>query len=62
MVIPFIEKEDTVMRNSISTSQRLSAILRFLVTGQAFGDVKFIIAIAPQTLSGIVLQTREAIL
>jgi hypothetical protein len=49
------------MRNAIPTSQRLSAALRFLVTGQAFEDLKFPNAIAPQTLSGRVRQTHEVI-
>jgi hypothetical protein len=62
IVTPFIEKEDTAIRNAIPTSQRLSAAVRFLVTGQAFGDLKFTNAIGPQTLSEIVLQTREAII
>jgi hypothetical protein len=33
MVAPFIEREDTAMRNSIPVSQRLSATLHFLTTG-----------------------------
>jgi hypothetical protein len=36
MVAPLIVKEDTVMRNDILASQRLSATLRVLATGQAF--------------------------
>jgi hypothetical protein len=44
------------------TIQRLSAALRFLVTGQASVYLKFTSAISPQTLSEIVLQTREAII
>jgi hypothetical protein len=62
IVVPFIEKEDTAMRNAIPTSQRLSAAVRFLVTGHAFEDLKFTNAIASQILSGIVLQTGEAII
>jgi hypothetical protein len=61
MVTPFFEKQDTVMRNAIPASQRRSATLRFLVTGQAFEN-QFANAIAPQTLSRIVLQTCEAII
>jgi hypothetical protein len=38
MVARFIEREGRVMRNSIPASQRLSATLRFLATGQAFED------------------------
>jgi hypothetical protein len=36
MVASFIETEDTGMRNSIPASQRISATLRFLATGQAW--------------------------
>jgi hypothetical protein len=53
-----MEKEDTAIRNAIPTSQRLSATSRFLITGHAFEDLKCTNAIPPQTLSGIVFQTR----
>jgi hypothetical protein len=62
MVNPFIEKEDSVMRNTVLSSQRLSATLRFLGTVQSFEDLKFITARAPQILSGIVLEACEAII
>jgi len=58
----FIEKEETVLRNSTPNSQRLSAMLCFLATGQAFKDLKFKTAIALQTLSRTVLETCEAII
>jgi hypothetical protein len=45
--VPFIEREYTVMRNSIPASQRLSATLRFVAAGQAFEDLKFTTAIEP---------------
>jgi hypothetical protein len=38
-----------VMGNSIPASQKLSAILCFLATGQALQDLKFASEIAPQT-------------
>jgi hypothetical protein len=38
MVAPFIERGDTVVRNSIPASQRLCATLRFVATRQAFED------------------------
>jgi hypothetical protein len=62
MVTPFIEKEDTAVKNPIPTSQRLSGTSRFVVTGQALEDLKFTNAIPPQTQSGIVFQTREAMI
>jgi hypothetical protein len=52
MVAPFIKRDDTVIRNSIPPSQRLSATLRFLATGQALENLKFTTATAPQTLNG----------
>jgi hypothetical protein len=62
MVAPQTVKEDTVTRNSIPASQRLSATLRVLATGQASEDLKFTTAIAPQTLSRIVLETYKVII
>jgi hypothetical protein len=38
MAAPLVERDDTVMRNSIPASQRISATLRFLAAGQAFED------------------------
>jgi hypothetical protein len=37
---PFIGKEVTGMRNAITTSQRLSATVCFLATGQVFEDLQ----------------------
>jgi hypothetical protein len=34
LVSPFIRKRDTIMRNSISTEERLALTLRFLATGE----------------------------
>jgi 3-hydroxymyristoyl/3-hydroxydecanoyl-(acyl carrier protein) dehydratase len=62
MVASLIVKEDTFMRNAIPANQRLSATLRFLATAQAFEDLKFTTAIAPQTLSRLVLETCKAII
>ena len=33
-VTPLIEKENTIMRESISAAERLSVTLRFLATGE----------------------------
>jgi hypothetical protein len=61
MVAPLIVKEDIVIKNAIPASQRLSATLRFLATGQASENLKFTTAIAPQTLNRIVLETGTGI-
>lgn len=42
-------------------AKRLCATLQFLVTGQAFEDMKFTDAVAYQILGRIFLQTREGI-
>jgi hypothetical protein len=44
------------MGDAISASQRLSATLRFLTTGQSFEDLKFLTAIAPKTLGSIIIE------
>ncbi|CAI6362313.1 unnamed protein product [Macrosiphum euphorbiae] len=41
LVGPKICKMDTVMRSSISSSERLIATLRFLATGNSYEDMKF---------------------
>jgi hypothetical protein len=52
MAVSFVEREGTVVRNSIPAIRRLSATLRFLATGQTFEDLKFTTVTEPQTLSG----------
>jgi hypothetical protein len=52
-VAPFTEKEDTHVRWQCS-SQKLSARLHFLPTGQSLEDLEFTTEIAPQTLSRII--------
>lgn len=61
MVTPMIKKEDTVMRNSISTYERLSVTLRFLATGRSHEDLKFSAIISPQALGKIIPETCEAL-
>ncbi|CAI6358397.1 unnamed protein product [Macrosiphum euphorbiae] len=60
-VEPYIKKKDTNMRSAIPANQRLSTTLRYLATGQSFEDLKFTTAIAPQTLSKIIIETCEAL-
>ena len=61
MVMPFIRKEDTNMRDAISASERLFSTLRFLATGQSFEDLKFSTAISAQCLGRIIMETCSAI-
>jgi len=60
-VEPYIKKKDTNMRSAIPANLRLSTTLRYLATGQSFEDLKFTTAIAPQTLSKIIIVTCEAL-
>lgn len=45
LVGPHIRKQDTVMRKAIPPADRLSLTLRFLATGNAFQDLKFMTAV-----------------
>lgn len=62
MVTPEIHKRDTMMRDAISPSQRLSITLRYLATGNNFEDLKFISAVSPQSIGIIVMETCRAII
>ncbi|XP_018402556.1 PREDICTED: uncharacterized protein LOC108779604, partial [Cyphomyrmex costatus] len=62
LVTPYIEKQDTLMRDAISPRMRLSATLRYLATGNSFQDLAYSTRIAPNTLSQIVPETLQAII
>lgn len=49
------------MREAIPASQRLSVTLRYLASGMDLDDLKFMCAIAPKTLEGI-METCDAII
>ena len=61
-VEPLIKKQDTIMRDCIPVSNRLSSTLRFLATGQSYEELKFVTAISPQSLGHIVMETCEALI
>ena len=50
LVTPFIQKEDTIMRQSISPMERLSLTLRYLATGNTYENLKFTTAISLPSL------------
>lgn len=56
-----IQKQDTILRESISARRRLSTCLRFLVSGLSFEDLRHQCGMAPITISGIVMETCRAI-
>ena len=57
LVGPKIEKQNTSMRDAISSNQRLSITLRFLATGNSFSDLKFFSAISERAIGRIVMET-----
>jgi len=61
LIKPLIEKQNTIMRESISAEERLVATLRFLVTGRSFEDLKFSCEISAQALGKIIPETCRAI-
>lgn len=61
LVTPLIKKQDTVMRTAITPHERLSTTLRFLATGRSMQDLKYSVAISPQSLGQIIPETCTAI-
>ncbi|GFS03052.1 hypothetical protein ElyMa_006460300 [Elysia marginata] len=47
---PFKRKKDTVMRQSMPPSERMSITLRYLASGNSFEDLKFLTATSPQAI------------
>ncbi|XP_013875762.1 uncharacterized protein LOC106525917 isoform X2 [Austrofundulus limnaeus] len=60
-VAPFITKQDTNMRLSISAKDRLVLTLRFLATGESFTSLNFQFRVGKSTISKIVRETCEAL-
>ena len=52
-----IDKKDTHMGETIPATQRRSITLRCLVSGMDLEDLKFMCAIAPQTVELIIMET-----
>lgn len=62
LVTPEIGKRNTIMRDAIPASQRLSITLRYLATGNSFEDLKFLTAVSPQSIGHIVMDTCTALI
>ena len=60
-VTPYIERNDTNMREAISVSERLSLTLRFLATGDSYHSLEYQYRIPLSTLSEIIQETCQAI-
>lgn len=60
-VKPYIEKQDTRMRDSITAEARLEATLLFLSNGCTYTFLQYTSRISKQSLSQIIPETCEAI-
>ena len=60
-VRPYITKQDTHLRQSISAEARLEATLRFLSSGCSYTDLQYSTRISKQSLSLIIPETCQAI-
>lgn len=60
-VTPFIKKQDTHLRNSISPGERLAITLRFLATGDSYRDLGYSFRIHSSTVGKIIPETCKAI-
>ena len=60
-VEPYIRKQDTHFRQSISAEARLEATLRFLASGWSYTSLQYTTRISKQSLSLIIPETCEAI-
>ena len=58
---PYIVKEDTQLRESISPGARLEATLRFLAAGGSYASLQYSTRISKQSLCLIIPETCEAI-
>jgi len=50
------------MRDSLSVEERLALTLRFLATGRALEDIKFLVTISASVISEAVFEKYELIL
>ena len=61
LVTPFIQKQNTNFRNSVSARERLTVTLRYLAMGNTYQDLKFTALISQPLLSKIIPETCRAI-
>ena len=61
MVTPFIQRQNTNMRECISPRDRLSLTLQFLATGEAYRSLEYSMRIPACTISRIVPETSRVI-
>ena len=62
LVMPIIKKQNTNMREAITPHERLSATMRFLVSGSTYQNLRFHTVISTSSLSKIIPETCKAII
>lgn len=62
MVKPFLKKEDTVMRKSISPEEKLALTLQYFATRRKIEDLKFSVIMSPAAISQAIMTTCEALI
>ncbi|XP_053690751.1 uncharacterized protein LOC128739298 [Sabethes cyaneus] len=60
-VAPYIRKQDTILRKSISPEERLCLTLRFLATGDSYKSLMYLFRIPSNTVSTIIPEVCRAI-
>lgn len=61
LVTPLIQKQDTIMRESIPAGERLMLTLRFLAAGESFHSLHYLFRIPMGTISLIIPEVLDAI-
>ena len=61
MVKPFLERQNTNMRECIIAEERLAITLRYLATGRHFEDLKFSALVSPRSIRAAIIETCEVL-
>lgn len=62
IVTPFLTKQDTVMRKSITPREKLALTLHYLATGRNFKDIRFSAIMSPASICQAVMDTCETLI
>lgn len=62
MITPYIIKQDTCMRKSITPKEKLAVTLRYLATGRNIEDLKFSAIMSPASISEAIKVTCRALI
>lgn len=61
LVTPYLLKQDTCMRESITPKEKLAATLRYLATGRTIECLKFSVIMSPAAISEAIMDTCRAL-